>query len=121
ARPDQAGDDPAVLAAKYSFGRGANFSRGRHWSSANLLARGNGGDRADLDAPLLALARGRDLCGPRDRLIEVLAVEDVIPGELFLCLGERTVEYEWSAVLLADRRGSRVRLYRTAGGHVCLT
>ena len=30
AQPDQAGDDPAVLAPKYRFCRGANFTRGRH-------------------------------------------------------------------------------------------
>jgi hypothetical protein len=30
AQPDQAGDDPAVLAAKYRFRRGEDLSRRRH-------------------------------------------------------------------------------------------
>src|SRR5205807_9333941 len=78
AQPDQAGDDPAMLAAKYRFRRGEDFSRRCHWSLAELLPRRNVGDRADLDAALVALARGRDLCGPGDRFVQVLAVEDVV-------------------------------------------
>ena len=34
AQPDQAGDDPAVLAAKNGFDRGANVNRLRHRSAA---------------------------------------------------------------------------------------
>jgi len=61
---------------------------------AGLLSRRNLRDRAHLDAALAALARGRDLCGPGYRLVEIRAVEDVVPGELFFCLGERAVEDE---------------------------
>ena len=92
AQPDQAGDDPAVLAAKHRFDRGANFSQSRPSVGAALPSaagcRPSGGSRCSLRR----LARGRDLGGPGDRLVEVLAIENVVPGELLFGLGEGAVE-----------------------------
>src|SRR5262249_10798398 len=105
----------AVLAAKYRFCRGEDFSRPRHQSLLNLLPRRNVGDRAYLDATFAALTCGRDLGGPGDCLVEVPAIENVVPGELFLRFGERAVYDKRPAILFADRCCRGRRLQRLAG------
>src|SRR4051812_46880662 len=66
-------------------------------------------DRPDLDASAL---RSRDLGGVADRLVEVLAVEQVEAAQLLLRLRERAVGDEALAVLDAHGRRGRDGLER---------
>src|SRR5258706_8070104 len=47
-------------------------------------ARGKARQRANLDTAFASLARGRNLRRPLYSLVEILAIEDVIPGQLLL-------------------------------------
>src|SRR5580704_5607719 len=60
---------------------------------------GNVHDGTNLDAAASALAFGRNLTSPVNRLVEVLAVEDVVAAQLFLGLGERAIKSDRFAVL----------------------
>src|SRR5438067_1041842 len=68
---------------------------------------------ADLDAAFPALARCRNARSPLDRLIQVLAVQDVVAGELLLRLGEGSVGDQRPSIVHAhggSARGGRERL-----------
>src|SRR5713101_6530619 len=61
---------------------------------------------ANLDAAFTSSARRRNLRRPLNGFVQVLAIEDVIPGKLLLCLRERSVCDQRFPVLHAN--GGRV-------------
>src|SRR5215469_5062969 len=68
--------------------------------------------RTNLNASLTAFASGRDLLGPLDRLVEILAVQNVVTCELLLGFCKRSIESNCSPILGTNRsRGAR-RLQR---------
>src|SRR5579871_5165907 len=68
---------------------------------------GQSGQRPNLDAALTAFAGRGDLGGPLDGLVQILAVENVIPRKLLFGLGERAV---------ADQRFSSGDAHRSGSG-----
>src|SRR5262249_46339121 len=58
-------------------------------------------DLPDFHAARPAAAAGGKLGSPGDRFVDVLAIEDVVAGELLFCLRERAVHYDGLAILLA--------------------
>src|SRR5262249_1222624 len=62
--------------------------------------------RTNLDASFGSRASRGDFPRPLDGFIQILTVEDVIPGELLLGFGEWTIEDDRLAVLWANRCGS---------------
>src|SRR5208283_5529033 len=58
--------------------------------------------RTDFDTAVTSAAAARDARSPFDGLIQVLALQNVIPGELFLRFGERAIGDQRFPVLHAD-------------------
>src|ERR1700694_1063098 len=76
------------------------------WTSRrSLRPRRQLDNRADLDAPVIAFTRRRNFRGPFDRIIEILAIENVVSSELLLGLGKGSVNGERLAFLFADGGG----------------
>src|SRR4051794_10799291 len=73
-----------------------------------LLQLRNIPERPYLDAPLPAAALRRNLRRPGNCLIQILAVDDVVPAELFFRLGKRTIGHQRLATLM-PHRGCRHR------------
>src|SRR5438309_8039774 len=80
------------------------------YAAGKLRARGEMSFRADgthFHAALAASAGGRNLRRPFQRFVQIGAVENVIAGELFLGLSERTVCHHCFSVLHPHRGGGR--------------
>src|SRR5439155_24310845 len=82
-------------------------------SARRWLPRGKFHHRADLDAARAALAPRRNSGSPGNRLVEILAVENVVPGELPLGFREGSVMNQRLATAIrADRRRGRGGMQR---------
>jgi hypothetical protein len=79
-------------------------------------------NRTDLDTSFVAFAIGRDFPGPLDGLVQVLTLDDVIPGQLLLGFGEWSIGDDRGGTLHADSGGAGGGLERViAYQHAFLT
>src|SRR6266404_9174350 len=79
-------------------------------SSMHCIGLADLPDRPHFNVSRAAATGGRDLRRPLESFVEVLAIEDVISGELLFSLGEGAVSHEDLAVLHTHNCGGGGRL-----------